>query len=143
MISNNTIGYNGTTGNAYNWTPIPSGINSEKCRIRVADNRSGSFPTVYNYSPLFSIRPRINVSAPALNNNVSAGSENITPIRWNYTGSSIGNVIIEYSTNNGLNWTNVSDTPVPVTNTTYVWPLVPALTSNTSFIRIYDVTIRT
>jgi len=55
------------------------------------------------------------------------------PIAWSSTGS-ISNVLIEYSTDNGQNWNNITTAP----NTgAYDW-LVPAVSSNQCLIRISD-----
>ncbi|MFA5157430.1 MAG: hypothetical protein WC532_08645, partial [Candidatus Omnitrophota bacterium] len=135
-ITNN---YTGTAGiNTYNWTPVPD-VQSETCLIRVSDNRTAFASEATDVSnATFAIRPQIFISEPAANANVTAASSNTTAIRWNYTGSTIGDVNVDYSTNNGVNWTNIA-TNVKVENgTTYVWPTVPTLKSSEAKVRVYD-----
>ena len=71
------------------------------------------------------IRPQINVTEPALDQNVMAALVDTVRINWTVSSSSINKVHIDYSTNNGQDWDTL-DTNVTATNGTfYVWPLVP------------------
>ncbi len=82
--------------------------------------------------------PVIGTPQPGLFLQTLNGGEVLTvgdtcPIIWASTGS-ISNVLIEYSANNGSNWTSI----ITVPNTgSYNWP-VPSVNSNDCLVRISD-----
>ena len=133
-INNTVAGIDGV--NTYNWTAPDR--KSEQCLIRVTDNRS-SFSDVSDVSnTTFRILPQITLTQPIGGQNVTAKS-NDTAIRWNYTGSTINMVNIDYSTNGGINWTNIKSNE-PVTNgTTFIWPQVPTVVTNDALVKVYDI----
>ncbi|MFA5157334.1 MAG: Ser-Thr-rich GPI-anchored membrane family protein [Candidatus Omnitrophota bacterium] len=136
LVTNN---YTGTAGvNTYDWTPIPD-LNSEACRVRVTDNRTNFGDINDTSNATFSIRPQIFFQQPPVNANISAAANGTVPIRWNYTGTTIGDVNVEYSTNNGVNWSTI-ETNIKVENgTAYMWPNVPTLKTTEAKVRAYDV----
>ncbi|MCP4217192.1 MAG: hypothetical protein GY765_21285 [bacterium] len=89
----------------YSWT-VPN-VPSTQCLVRVSDTDSDptdSSDAVFSITAA-TVTPTITVTAP--NGGESWGiatSENIT---WSSTGT-VGNVMIEYSTNNGSSWTTIS-----------------------------------
>ncbi|MDD5553248.1 MAG: hypothetical protein PHE18_05165, partial [Candidatus Omnitrophica bacterium] len=139
-ILNNT--FHGTEGlNNYTWT-VSQDIKSDTCLFRVSDNRTAFVNLVTDESnATFRIRPQINVTEPASEQNVTAGSINTTRINWTYTGTAIGAVNIDYSTNGGQDYTNIESDVDPDNGTFYVWPEVPAAKSTNAKIRIYDTEI--
>ena len=125
---------NNTSVNYFNWTvPDDMGINTSKVKII-----SEVYPDVNNTSAAFSIRGYINVTQPTAGANVFANSNN-TPIRWTYNGSKIGLVNIEYSTNGGSNWTTLENNISVANGSSYVWPLVPTLTTPNAKVKVYDI----
>ncbi|MFA5147366.1 MAG: hypothetical protein WC515_08320 [Candidatus Omnitrophota bacterium] len=134
VVNNTVTSYPGL--NIYNWT-VPDD-NSELCIVKVSDNRTIFQSLVTSQSnATFSIRPVISVTQPVSGQNVVAHSGN-TPIRWNYTGSTIANVKVQYSLTGTAPWTDIAT--VNVSNgSNYIWPEVPTTTSTTTKIRVYDV----
>lgn len=82
--------------------------------------------------------PVVGIPQPGLFLQTLNGTEVLTvgetyPVIWATTGS-VSNVLIEYSANNGSNWTSI----ITVPNTgSYDWP-VPAVNSNDCLVRISD-----
>ena len=74
---------------------------SEAVTIRVSDFNHPSDVTD-DGNATFSIRPKINITSPVLDENVVVGSNNTAFIAWNVGGSTkISNVDIEYSVDGG------------------------------------------
>ncbi|MFA5146887.1 MAG: hypothetical protein WC515_05925, partial [Candidatus Omnitrophota bacterium] len=139
-VSNWTVVNNTFTSNpgfnAYNWT-IPDD-NSESCLVKVSDNRTVFQALATDTSnATFSIRPVIDVTQPVSSQNVVAHS-NDTAIRWTHTGSTIGNVKVQYSLAGTAPWTDIATVDV-ANGSNYVWPLVPSSTASGAKIQVYDV----
>jgi len=115
-LTSTHVGVDGA--NSYPWT-IPGSLNSEQCLIRVSDARV-AFPLVTDTSAnMFSIRPAITISAPVSGDNVPASGT--VPLRWSVTGTSITQVNLQYSVDNGSTWVPI-ESNVPVgQGTTYTW----------------------
>ncbi|MDD4940722.1 MAG: hypothetical protein PHE65_02345, partial [Candidatus Omnitrophica bacterium] len=117
QLTDTHVGVDGA--NSYPWT-IPGALNSEQCLIRVSDARSASFPLVTDTSAnMFSIRPTITVSQPVAGQNVPASGT--VPLRWSVTGTSITQVNLQYSVNNGIDWTTFDSGVAVGQGTTYNW----------------------
>lgn len=85
----------------------------------------------------FRIRGGFNVTSPAGNESWTAQSEH--PITWNTQGG-IPRVNLQYSTDNGSNWTTIAN---GVTNTnSYAWTL-PDIQTATAKVRVVDYTDNT
>ncbi len=103
---------------SYSWTP--TGVNSNQVAIRVSDASNAAINDISN-NPL-------NVYPPSLTFTSLAPGEVLTPgatkaITWTYNFYN-GNVTLEYSVDNGVNWTAISaGTLYPYTGT-YNW-IVP------------------
>ena len=139
LVTNNYTGVSGI--NIYNWTPIPPSVNSENCRVRVSDNRSAFAEVNSTSNNTFSIRPQIFILQPLSNDNVTAAANGTQAIRWNYTGSTIGDVKVQY-TPNGTTWYDVDPDNANLkaeNGSTYFWPNVPTLKTSQAKIRVYDV----
>ncbi|MBU2258951.1 MAG: GPI anchored serine-threonine rich family protein, partial [Candidatus Omnitrophica bacterium] len=134
-LTSNFTGVEGPT-NTYNWSSIPD-RNSEACLIKVSDARA-AFALVNDTSnATFSIRPNLWVITPVSGDNVVANS--LTPINWDYTGTQITTVNIEYTTNNGVNWTTIEDNVPVASKSSYTWKDgVPAIATAQGKVRVYD-----
>ncbi len=119
------------TGNDdyYDWL-VPVAV-STQCLVRISD-KSDSY--VFDISEaVFSIRPNLTVLTPNGGEYLQNGSNYL--ITWDTLGT-VNNVIIEYSTNNGSDWAQVS--PSNIGNTgSYNWQ-VPQETSFSCFVRVSD-----
>lgn len=123
-----------TAGNSgtYEWQ-VPDTV-SEECLVRVSANDGDTDPKPADVSDsVFSIvQPQtsdLTVLTPNGGENLESGSEyNIT---WNC--SSLNNVIIEYSVNNGVTWVYIDK--VPAGNGSYTWT-IPGTTSDNCLVRV-------
>jgi len=113
------------------WNPIPDKVGNN-CKIKVADADNEAI--VYDESDaVFKIAGVFTVSAPVDQETLVVGSS--YDITWARTGSAITDVKIEYSTNNGQDWTEITDA---AGNTgTYPWTVEDAI-SNSCKIRVSD-----
>ena len=113
----------------YTW--IPNGINSSQCLIRITDISNAENIDMSNTS--FEItEPFVKVTTPNGSEELEAGT--MTHISWSYFR--IETVLIEYSTDNGLNWITVAD-DVKALKRAYRW-IVPDIATNECIIRITD-----
>lgn len=80
------------------------------------------------------ILPKIELLAPNGGENLTAGST--YPISWNSIPE-INEVLVEYSTNNGQDWTEV-DPPNSGNTGSYDWEPVPTVDSNKCLVRVSD-----
>jgi YVTN family beta-propeller protein len=141
-VENVKIAY--STNNGGNWTEIVAstendGIypwtvpdaDSSQCLIRVSEtdgSPSDVSDSVFSIVPI----PTITVTSPNGGENWMVGSaQNIT---WTSIGT-VGNVKIEYSTNNGTNWTEI--TASTVNDGTHPWT-VPDTVSSQCLIRVSE-----
>jgi hypothetical protein len=115
------------------WTPTPD-LASSQCMIKVSDSTDG-FPSDTSEA-VFSIIPAI---VPAITVTSPNGGENwwggeTYAITWTSSGS-VGNVMIEYSTDNGSTWTTIAASTANdgIDN----WP-VPSTTSTTCLVRVSE-----
>ncbi|MDO8667156.1 MAG: hypothetical protein Q7J79_11125, partial [Gemmatimonadales bacterium] len=118
-----TSNYNATPPN-YQWNILNDTQASNLARIKVDD---ASNPIVVNDTSNnpFSVIPVFDVTQPE-NGNIVVAEESYY-INWTSKGTGVSNVTLEYSTDNGGNWSyvrNVSDYTVPNTGT-YFWNPVP------------------
>ena len=113
---------------SYSWT-IPNAPSTE-CLVRITNANLASISDVSN--SVFTIVPLVTLTTPNGGENwISFNQQNITWISQNIT-----NVSIEYSTNNGGNWTSViSSTPAAAGS--YNWT-VPNTPSTQCLVRISD-----
>ncbi len=117
----------------YIWNPVPN-ISSALCKIRISDAADG-YPTdqsdsgfvIYNQSV-----QQISITAPNGGEQLTAGG--VTGITWTSIGVSA--VTIEFTTNNGVNWSAIASN-IPSTGF-YSWNPVPVVSSNNCRIRISD-----
>jgi len=143
-INNLKIEY--STNNGTNWSTVVASVAaangiyqwvvpntpSINCRIRLSDALNSATNDVSD-NPFSIIVPSITVNAPNGGENWQAGTQqNITWVSNNVT-----NVKIEYSTNNGTNWTTVNSS-IAATLGTYTWT-VPTVNSTNCKVKISDV----
>ncbi|NUN10882.1 MAG: hypothetical protein HUU54_17030, partial [Ignavibacteriaceae bacterium] len=116
----------------YTWS-VPGTINSSLCKIRISDTDGSPSDVSDNAFVIYNVIPQsIAVVQPNGGENLPVGtSYNIT---WISTG--IDSVKIEYSTNNGLNWTTVVSSTL--SDGFYQWNPVPAVVSTNCRIRISE-----
>jgi hypothetical protein len=128
-----SIAENVDNNGSYTWQSVPS-ANSSLCKVRISDMADGtpydlsdSLFTIYN-----SVQQELVVTAPNGGEIWQAGtSQNIT---WSSTN--IASVKIEYTTNNGMDWTTIIDnTP---SDGYYTWTQVPANSSTNCRIKVSD-----
>ena len=148
-ITNSTL----STG-TFLWNPLPN-IPSNNARIRISDAVDG-FPSVSS-SAVFTISPQpaLKIITPDGGENWMSGSSQT--IRWNSLGKikpgpgtqiqkylrnvplstqTISNIKIDYTTDNGANWSNVvTSTP---NNGSYLWSPIPSQNSSLCRVRLSD-----
>ncbi|MFC1709566.1 hypothetical protein ACFL2J_05900 [Candidatus Omnitrophota bacterium] len=112
----------GDGAKTYTWAEVAD-VKSETCRIRVSDP---SFQTYTNdmSDNDFAIRPQLTVSQPVVDSDWKVGAT--TNIRINRTSTTVTNVDLEYSTNNGSDWTAVSggtNLALTGTDTDFTWTI--------------------
>ncbi len=109
---------------SYNWT-VPA-VTSSTCLLRISE-ASDSDPTdtsdaVFSIAPV--VTPEITVTWPNGGESFSVGSS--TDIAWSSAGS-VGNVEIEYSTNNGSSWSTISSSTS--NDGSYSWTIPNAIST--------------
>ncbi len=124
----NTSTINAAAG-TYTWMNIPNNPSSY-CLIRISDS---SAPGILDISDnVFSIINKIKLISPNGNESWQSGSSQ--KIEWQST--SVTNVSLAYSTNNGISWTSIA-TSVSATTGFYNWT-IPTITSNQIKVRVSD-----
>ncbi|MCF8267463.1 MAG: FG-GAP-like repeat-containing protein, partial [Ignavibacteriales bacterium] len=123
-----TAGHTASTG-TYAWT-VPS-INKTNVKVKVTDE---VFPNISDESDgSFTIQfPPLTLTAPNGGETWRAGE--LRDITW--TASNISTVKLEYTTNNGTNWTNIVTGQSAATGT-YAWT-VPNISSTTVKLKVTD-----
>ena len=115
----------------YDWNPVPNNA-SALAKVRIKDAKDGN-PSTESTDPFTILpQPKITVVAPNGNETWTAGSSEI--IKW--TSTSVENVKIEYTTNNGATWVLIAAN-APSTGT-YNWNVIPNISSLQCKIRISD-----
>ena len=109
-----TITSGTTNTGSYTWT-VP-GLASSQCLIKVSDSADG-FPSDTS-DAVFSIVPFRCVTVTSPNGGESWEVGSVHNITWTSTGT-VGNVMIDYSTNNGSTWTSI--TASTANDGTYPW----------------------
>lgn len=129
----NTITNSTESDGAFAWNNIPN-VSSLQCRVRISDANDG-IPADISDENFIITEPGnqlIKVTSPNGGEEWPAGSsQNIT---WDASG--IANVKIEFTTNNGLNWTTIVSSTA--SDGFYTWIQIPAVTSTNCKIRISD-----
>jgi hypothetical protein len=117
---------------SHDWT-VPH-VNSSQCLVKVSEASDGSPSDTSNavFSIAIPVTPTITVTSPNGGENLEAGSSHT--ITWTGTGT-VGNVKIEYSTNNGSSWSTIKS-PTP-NDGSYTWK-IPAGDSSECKVRISE-----
>lgn len=126
ILSNSTAASSGS----YAWT-VPS-IATSQGRIRLSDSSASTILDVSDTS--FAIGT-LTVTAPNGGENIQAGKS--TNITWS-ASSSVSNVKIEYSTNNGSAWSTIVAS-TPASSGTYSWSVPSGISSSQTLVKISDV----
>jgi hypothetical protein len=120
------------SANSYSWTVPLDTVDYENCKIKISDALSSEYVDVSDQR--FAIyTPKLAVSSPNGGEKYRVGSSQI--IKWN--SSSVPNVKIEYSTDNGVTWLIIT----AITNgnsQAYGWT-VPNTVSKNCRIKITDI----
>lgn len=115
---------------SYGWA-LPD-TNSTQALVRISDASNStvgdSSNAVFTISPV----PKVNVISPNGGENWLGGS--IHNITWSYVN--VTNVKIEYSTNNGVLWTSITNS-TPANFGSYSWTL-PNISTGQALVRISD-----
>ncbi|MCG2681743.1 MAG: S8 family serine peptidase, partial [Kiritimatiellae bacterium] len=146
-IANVNIDY--STNNGSSWTSVATGTANDgsypwtvanapstTCLVRVSDTSNVATNDVSDATFTISaaVTPTVTVTSPDGGESWQVGSsQNIT---WTSTGA-IANIMIEYSINNGSNWT--TETALTVNDGTYAW-LVPNSPSTNCLVKVSDAT---
>ena len=115
------------------WTQLPE-VNSSLCKVKISDASDGTPSDVSddNFTITTNSAEEITITSPAGGEEWEAGTSQT--IKWHST--SVSNVKIEYTINNGVDWvTIIESTP---SDGFYNWDPVPNTPSTNSRIRISD-----
>ncbi|MBX2976571.1 MAG: hypothetical protein KF721_10580, partial [Ignavibacteriaceae bacterium] len=116
---------------SYSWlVPNTPSINA---RVRVSD--ASSALAISDTSDLTFFITALSITSPNGGEELQSGKP--YSITWN-ASNSIENISLEYSLNNGLNWTTIVSS-VPSTSGSYTWSVAENITSALALIRIADV----
>ncbi|PKL82438.1 MAG: hypothetical protein CVV24_10090 [Ignavibacteriae bacterium HGW-Ignavibacteriae-3] len=130
----NTIVNSTPSIGSYTWQNIPDANNSLQCRIRVSEAQYGA-PSAISADNFAIMRPgaqQLRIVTPNGGEKWNVGSQQ--NIIWDAGG--IANVKIEYTTNNGLNWTVLTaSTP---SNGYYTWNPIPNTPATNCKVRLSD-----
>ncbi len=110
--------------NSYMWTPE---IATPWCKLQLSET---SFPEVTDESANKFFVFRLDLTAPEGGENLAGESE--FDISW--TSEIVNNVKIEFSSDNGQNWSTVAGS-VPASDSTYEWT-VPNINSTECFVKL-------
>ncbi len=114
----------------YNWT-IPNGIATNKARIKIIDVDNNS---AVDSTDDFVIG-NISVSAPTTSTVWQSGKT----YRINWAASSgISEVNVDYSTDNGANWSTI-ESNVTASDSSLLWNVPANMSTSSARIRVYDV----
>ncbi len=127
-----TIADNIDNTGLYYWEPIPN-TPSTLCKVKISDAEAGS-PFTDESDDVFTIlpEPKIEVLQPAGGEVWYGGSSE--EIKW--YSENIADVRIDYTTNNGASWKNITETSASIGS--YMWSPIPNDSSYLCAIRIYD-----
>ncbi|RMD48975.1 MAG: hypothetical protein D6830_05790, partial [Ignavibacteria bacterium] len=115
---------------SYSWS-IPASLSGNSVKVRVRDANTGT--SILDESNSFTISG-LKLTSPTGGEAWKSGStHNIT---WT-ASTSINNITIQYSTDNGTTWNNIA-TGVAATDATYSWAIPAGLSSSTMRIRIVN-----
>jgi len=101
---------------SYSWT-VPTDVRSVACQFRVSDPNNGTAADATN---TFEIRPVIGVSAPVSTAKWLIGTQTGNNIVWTITGP-VPTVKIEYSKDNGSNYTYVISSSIGGGTSPFEW----------------------
>lgn len=125
-LSNSTI----ASAGQYNWT-LPN-IESILCMVRVSDASNSNVSDVSD--ALFRIYKPGSITVNIPNGGESWEAQSQYNITW--SSSNVTNVGIDYSTNNGSTWLNITGS-TPASNGSYNWT-VPNVSSEECLVKVYD-----
>ncbi len=121
-----------STGN-YVWQNLPD-LYSEQCKIKISDAATGVPFDVSNSNFTITNQSTQTITVISPNGGEVWNAGTTEEIKW--TAFGVQNVKIEFTTNNGSNWTTiVASTP---STGYYSWTQIPAVTSTNCRIRISD-----
>lgn len=123
---------NSTSGNSYTWS-IPNNVNSSNCQVRITDIAL-SYVNDNSNAP-FSIFGNSQFTLFSANGGEVWQVNSIKNISWSAPEIS-GAITLQYSTNNGTSWTNISTTTLASAGT-YAWT-VPNTVSTTCLVKIFE-----
>ncbi|HOM66186.1 MAG TPA: T9SS type A sorting domain-containing protein [Ignavibacteriales bacterium] len=127
-ITSNTNAATGT----YNWR-VPDTA-STGYRIRISDVTFSS-EIADTSDNIFTVK-RLNLITPDASTNWLANTTQ--QIKWNTVG--VSQIILQYTTNNGSTWNNITTNPISASTGQYNW-LTPNISSTNVKVRIYDYSV--
>ena len=117
----------------YTWSPVPT-VSSSTCKIRVSDAASATTSDVSDSNFVINVVAPQTVAVTAPNGGESLVAGGNVAITW--TSSGVTNIGLDYTTNNGVSWTNiVANIP---SNGYYLWNPIPNVLSTNCKVRVYD-----
>lgn len=127
-----SVSDNGTNFQSYSWT-VPNGITTTQALIKV---ESGNWTNISDVSDAaFTINPSADITVTSPNGGETwqgLSSHNIT---WTNLAGASGLYTVQYSINNGTNWTTLTTN---YTGNSYVWSSLPNTPSTTCLIKVSD-----
>jgi hypothetical protein len=122
-------------GNSFTWTSLPDST-SNQCLVRVKDITYANAFDVSNANFTILADSSITVLTPNGGENwqVGGSTQNIS---WTANGTS-SNLRLQYSTNSGSTWTNIT-TSTPAATGVYTWT-IPNAPSNQCLVKVLDPT---
>ncbi|HRG59163.1 MAG TPA: T9SS type A sorting domain-containing protein [Bacteroidia bacterium] len=126
------LGNNGLSSQTYNWQ-VPNGITSNQVLIKVDDvNYTAANQDVSN--AVFNMTPSNDITVTSPNGAEVWQGLSTQAITWTNLPSASGQYTLQYSLNNGTNWTTIASN---VTGNSYNWS-VPNSPSTTCLIKVID-----
>ena len=125
--------------NSYTWTAGVPDEKSDTCYIRVTDVNNSNVQA--ETASVFSIRPKITVSAPALDTVFKVGTTYNNAVQWSLNGSTkVSTVNVYYSTNGSAPYGNTIASNVTASNGQCNWSNVADTISNNVIVQVVDTT---
>ncbi len=122
----------GAAVTSFNWT-VPNGISSGQCLVRGYNSSVAGMSDTSD--AVFTIQPNNVITVTAPNGGEVIPALSSTVITWTNTAGSSGLYNVEYSSNNGNNWTTLA---TGISGNSYNWTNIPNVPSSFYLVRVSD-----